>query len=128
MTYNYAPLATKTVALIAKYGKEIVLEFTDPDAVPADANKPWRGSDDLPITARPKCVQTTFDRNEIDGERIKATDIKVIIAAQDAQMEGVDVDRVLTGTLGDKAYGATNVSEIVPGDTSLLFTLRLRQA
>lgn len=130
MTYSYAPLASKTVAIIAKYGKTVTLELGVLTA--ADAAKPWRGPGqpvppaEVP-TKTPKGVVASFEKDEIDGERIKATDIKLLVAAGDAQMAGVDVDRVVRAQIGSTWYGATDVSQVEPGDTKMLYTLRLRQ-
>jgi hypothetical protein len=128
MSYNYGPLAAKAVAMIAKYGKLVTLEMAS-SASPADAAKPWRGPDLVaaPITRTPKALEVSFEKNEIDGERIRTSDIKLLIAGQDPALAGFDIERVTFCTLNGKAYGATNLSPLMPGDTMMLYTLRLRQ-
>jgi len=126
VSYNYAPLAAKAVALIAKYGKTVTLEFTP--LTTADANKPWRGPGGAAVTTKtPKGLTSTFEKDELDGERIKVTDIKLLIAGQDAEMSGVDIDRATRCQVSGVWYGASDVSPIEPGDTKMLYTLRLRQ-
>jgi hypothetical protein len=127
MSYNYAPLAAKAVAMLAKYGKTVQVQY-DTSSAPADANKPWRGPVSALTTKNPKALTVSFDKHELDGERIKASDIKLLIAAQDTEMAGVDIDRVKFATVAGVTYGATDVSPLEPGDTRLLYTLRLRNS
>lgn len=126
MSYGYGPLAAKAVTLIAKYGKTVTLERAT-SANPADANKPWRGPvQAAPLTRTPKGLVASWEKNEIDGEHIRATDIKLLVAGQDAQLVGVDIERFTIATVDTVAYGCTNVNPVKPGDTVLLYTLRLR--
>jgi hypothetical protein len=125
VSYSYAPLASKTVAIIAKYGKQVTLEITPLTA--ADSAKPWRGPGAAAVTTKtPMGVTSSFEKKEVDGERIKETDIKLLVAAGDAQMSGVSIDRVTRAQVGGVWYGASDVSQIEPGDTKMLYTLRLR--
>lgn len=126
MSYNYGPLASKAVFLIAKFGKQVTLEITP--LTTSDAAKPWRGPGAAAVTTKtPIGLVSSFEKEELDGERIKSTDIKLLVAGQDAQMSGVDIDRVTRAQVGGVWYGATDVSQIEPGDTKMLYTLRLRQ-
>lgn len=127
MSYNYGPLAAKAVALIAKYGKTVTLELAS-SSTPIDADKPWRGPDLDPLVSKtPKGLEASFEKNEIDGERVRTSDIKLLIGAQDPAIAGVDMERVLFATVDGVAYGATNLTIIKPGDTAMLYVIRLRQ-
>lgn len=127
MTYNYGPLASKAVALIAKYGKAVQLEL-DASPAPLDGAKPWRGPDlTTPTHVTPKGLVTSFTKNEINGDSIRVTDMKLLIAGQDATIAAISMDLVKFAQVDGVNYGADNLVPVRPGDTTLLYVLRLRQ-
>lgn len=129
MSYNYGPLAAKSVKLIAKYGAEVDLHFLAGDVL--DPDKPWRGPDQTHNATRSiKGLVTTFERDEIDGELVKRTDVKLLVAAQDAGLAGLDIATATQASVikdgGAKVYGCSNLTPVAPGDTTIIYTLRLR--
>lgn len=125
-TYNYGPISQKAVKLIAKYGKTVTLGAAS--QTPADANKPWRGpaaaSD---VTKTPKGVVASFEKSDIDGDAIKSTDAKLIVAAQDPALAGFDIKTVTYAIVDGSSIGAVYLKSAKPGDTELVYSFRLRQ-
>lgn len=125
MSFNYGPLAAKAVKLIAKYGKTVTLQApASPD--PADSARPWRGPAPGSLDASPKGLVVSFDKDEIDGEHIRTSDLKLLLAAGDPALVGYDLDAVATCTVDGVSYGATNLKPVKPGDTALVNFMRLR--
>ena len=125
MSYDYGPISAKALSLIAKYGKTVQLELIA-NGAPLDGARPWRGPSQATTVKQPKAIQTAFDKDEIDGERIRTSDVKLVIAATDAALAGVDVDRVVRATVGGVSYGATNLTTVAPGDAAIVYVMRLR--
>lgn len=135
MSYNYGPLASKAVQLIAKYGSSVLLEFVFDSDVPADATRPWRGPNvGATQNYSPKGLVTTFDKNQINGDMIRSTDMQLLVAGQDPAVlqliaAGYSMDDVqFAQTSAGGRLACQNLSPIVPGDTVMLYTLRLRVA
>lgn len=80
------------------------------------------------VKGQPKGVLTSFDKEEIDGETIKATDLKLIVAAGDPALtvEGFDPLDVVYAEKDSKRYGASLVQPVNPGGTPLIYTYKLR--
>lgn len=124
----YSGLATKAVTLIAKYGTVVL--FTAQPTAAADATKPWRGPDlsGAPITVSPSAVKDSFSIKEITGERIKETDLKLLVAGQDPALVGVswDVDTTMFCDFGGRRYACLVIEVVKPADLALLYIMRLR--
>lgn len=125
--FNYGPLAAKAAKLIAKYGKTVTL-VAAASADPADSAAPWRGPAAGTVTAQPQGIVVSFSKDEINGEHIRASDLKLLLAAGDAALAGFDLDAATTCTVDGVDYGATNLKPVKPGDTALVHFVRLRNA
>ena len=77
----YAATAAKAQALIQKRGRPITLNHVA-DAVAADPDKPWDTveSPDGPETFDTFGVFIAFDSKDVDGEKVKATDLKLLVS------------------------------------------------
>ncbi len=119
----YGPLANTAVSLIAKFGANVTLKLRS--ATPTSSSQPWRGNTTETEVA-PKGVVTTFDKKEIDGERILSTDLKLLVAAQDTTLTSFAPDLVVAAVIDSVRYGAEAYEKVKPGDTALIYTFRLR--
>lgn len=125
MSFNYGPLAAKAVKLVTKYGKTV--QLTSPvSGDPADSDKPWRGPAPGDTVASPHGLVVSFEKDEIDGEHIRTSDLKLLLPAGDPALSGVDLDRVASVNVDGVDYGATNLKPVKPGDTVLIYFMRLR--
>lgn len=124
----YDGLNATSVALIAKYGKSVTL-FSEP-TTPADPNKPWRGSsrDENNWTKKTvKGVEDEWEKEEVDGDRVRYTDLKVLVAAGDPALVGLDPEVVTGADMEGVRYAALRVGRVKPGDVNLVLTYRLRK-
>jgi hypothetical protein len=125
----YTKLGNSSVKLIAKFGKTVDL-FCQPLAA-ADANKPWRGPNLAgEVRVSPKGLVTSFTTKEINGERIKDTDVKLLVAPGDPTLvaAGFDIKTLAFGEVDGVRYGAIELDTVKPADLALLYTIRLRLA
>lgn len=133
MSYNYGPLASKAVALIAKYGANVPLFLLNDLDTPADAARPWRGpaqADNL--NYNPKGLITTWSDDRINGDLIRSTDQLLLIAGQDPAIlqmisDGHAMEDVSYAITPAGRLSTMNISPVQPGDTLMLYTIRLRQ-
>lgn len=131
--YSYGPLAAKAVALIAKYGATVAMSFVGDLETPADASKPWRGQVQTGgQTYSPKGLVSTFEKDQISGDLIRTTDQALLVAGQDPEVlrligDGRALDDLQWVTLSTGVrMPCKNLTPVQPGDTVMLYTLRLR--
>lgn len=125
MAFNYTPLANSAVRLIGKFGKTVVL--SRPSQTIADSSKPWRGPTGAAETVSPKGVVTDWTADELKDERIRADDIKLLVAAQDSALGTFDPMHDAFCQMDGVTYGTKSVGKLEPGTVPLLYTLRLRK-
>lgn len=129
---SYQSLSAASVRLIAKWGKDVVL-ISEP-STPADAGKPWLGSarDETQWTKVEgvKGLPAEWTSKELKDSRITQEDVKLLVAGEDPALleAGLDMVDVTHVELEGVRLGAMVVDDLKPGDTNLLFTLRLRRA
>ena len=128
-TYNYGPISATATKLIAKFGAPVV--FTKPGTtVPADAARPWRGSDPASVESRTVSgVVTAFEQKELN-DRIRDTDLKLLVSYNDVGWSGWTYEDMKNATRvqssDGKTYEATDISGVAPNGTNIVMTFRLR--
>lgn len=106
---SYASNAATALRLITKKGKTVTLTKLT-------------GA----VTATPKACQFSYSLNAIDGDRVRAGDCYILVAATDTALVGKDLKTFTFATVGGREWGIEDVNELIPGDTSLVFKLQLR--
>lgn len=122
---KFANLAER---LIAKHGRDMTIKKDS--RAPADPSKPWRGPNPNPLTgyadsADVKGVMVGFEDAEIDGDYIKRTDKKLLVACKPIDAK----DLTTFDTLFDESqvYGIKLMEVIKPGTTKIMYQFRARQ-
>ncbi len=120
MTYDRA--ANTTLEKISKYGRDITLTISDDDEVydPATDTFTASGSDDYTV----KGLFTNFSKMDIDGELIKRSDKRVLIAASSLSQAPDTDDKITDGT---DVFNVINTEELKPGDTPILYMVQVRK-
>ena len=93
-----------------------------------DSEKPWRGPASTPVvndTINGKVVFLDFERKEIDGKNILATDQKVLVPVIIIGSKDITQYKVLID--GSKRYNISLFNELKPGDDVVFYTLRARK-
>jgi len=118
MSFDYSGLQSTAIRLIQRFGKDV--EFSRASGATFD---PVAGeyTGGTTVTVSGKCVQTKFDKSEIDGTLIKATDIKLLFEPD--QGEPLIND---TCTLNGVENRVVDVMPLSPADTVMLYAVQLR--
>ena len=122
----YGVTAAKAQALIKKYGRKITINHVA-DAVAADPDKPWDTTDapDGPVTFDTFGVFIAYDSKDVDGDKIKGTDLKLLVSPVGMPFEIANRDTVTDSKHGDLSI--QDIDPIEPGDTRVLYTLQVRR-
>src|SRR5688572_19152447 len=103
----YEDLQLAATEIMTEFGKPCVL-FDEP-TTPLDAAKPWRGSsrnEALWTKVTVTAVEDEFEREEVDGDRVRSTDLLVIVSGGDAGLGSFDVSRVTGADMEGQRYAA----------------------
>ena len=93
----------------------------------ADPDKPWDTTEGPsgPETFDTFGVFISFDSKDVDGEKIKATDLKLLVSPV-----GMPFDISNRDTITDSLHGDLSIQDvdpIEPGGTRVLYTLQVRR-
>ena len=122
----YEKLQASALGLITKFGRTFVLTATGADK---DTDVPWRGSvqdETLWPTASVKGLFASFTSEEINGERVRSDDVKVLVAAADTGWGTNDPASFSLADDGGKRFSVKMLDAVKPGELPILYTLRLR--
>lgn len=121
MSDLYTRLAAVALAQIQDKGRTVTLSTPGTDVYSPSAGTFTPGT---PTTQTPKALFTNFTLHEIDGDLIRSDDKKCLIAATSLTAAPTDKDTITDGGL---EYSVLPIEEIKPGDTAILYKLRLRR-
>jgi len=114
---------TATRLILAK-GRTVTMKKLS--RTPVDSDKPWRATGtiaDPVVTTTAPAVLIDYARGEIDGEIIKAGDMKALVAPiTDVDLEGYNVFVDSDGV----EWAIVGVKPVKPGITLYLYKLQLR--
>lgn len=122
MTYDYSNAAAMTLAQIADKGRAVTVRSPGATQGYNVATDTYTAGTDVDVTA--KALFTKFRAADIDGEMVKATDSRVLIAAS-ALTDAPDTDDKIID--GSTHYNVMNVEIVKPGDTAALYILQVRK-
>ena len=124
------PYYTKVVAdaekIILKRGRQFTLNHAV-DAAPVDQSKPWERTESPPQKFTKFGVFTSYDSKDVDGQKIKGTDLKLVFTAL-----GLDAVDQLSNrdTITDSVNGDLSIMDVdllQPGTDRVLYTLQVRK-
>lgn len=123
---KFAALADR---LIKKHGRPLLICKLSTE--PFDPSKPWRAGG--PADGGPRYddkvevigVVTVYEEDEIDGENIRSTDERVLVAARAAV--GKSLEGYNTILDGDRPLCIYKGSVLQPGTTRILYDFQIRQ-
>lgn len=110
----------KATSLIAKYGKQVVFRtFGSEDYDPATGDVSQPGQTDRTR----KILVSRYGARDVDGDRIRATDMQVFAAAADFDFE---VDKKSAVVLDGQTWRVEGVIKHYSGDQVALLEIQLR--
>lgn len=114
---DYDSLAETAARLISENGRNVTLKRRTP-ATYSPSTGTNSGGGDISFTV--KAVFTGFKSHEIDGEVVKRTDTKILIAGTEPAKGDIIVN-------GGISYPVIEVETIQPGGTALLWKVQARR-
>lgn len=123
-SFNYARLKKTADRLISRFGPVADATFNEPGAASSGFNP---GETSAPTQHPVRVVVLGYNRNEIDGLRILATDKKIFVAIGDNDALEPTSEWTLT-TKGVTYQIVPPVRPLQPGDVKLLWEVQCRRA
>lgn len=120
MSYNYAPIATKALKLIAKYGVAMTLR-QNVGGVFNPATGTRQGTQtDTPCQG----IIDNYSVEIVNGTSVLTTDQRIFVAAASLAVIPTGGDQILVNGL---TFDIVNVNIIGPGNTVILWDIQGRQ-
>lgn len=114
-----APMRGVASTLLALFGTTVTLVFLDTSGYdPATASVSPSES-----TEAGKGAFVKYRHDEVDGERVQAGDVKVIVAAKDWTNDPTTADKLRFGSI---EYDVVGVNADYSGDQIALYTMQVR--
>ena len=120
---SYLKNAQSAKRMIDKSGRSVT--FIKKSRTPNDPSKPWSASNGADEEFKTKCVFVDYEVNEIDGEKIKVGDKKLLANALDNKNEIVEDYQFVQDR--DTKWRIKSVKPFEPGDTIIFYEIQLRK-
>lgn len=118
MSFDYGRSKATADRLVSKFGQSATLRRPTSSGT---AYNPTPGQpDDHPVTV----VVLDYDRREIDGTRILATDRKVLLAVGNLAIEPATSDKAV---IGGVEHSIIDIQPLNPGGLVILYQLQVRR-
>lgn len=118
MNFDYAALASKSAALLSKFGRDVTRRRVTRGAYDTSQGSAANAGQ---ADATFKGALLDFGTREVDGTLVKSTDKKLLLEASGAPLAS---DTFLVGGL---EYAVVSVKEISPAGTPVLYEVQLRK-
>ncbi|AEP08892.1 hypothetical protein [Micavibrio aeruginosavorus] len=122
MTEFYENMAKTALKQIADKGREITVRRPGEGQVYDPSNDTFTAA--TPVDETVKALFTNFSKNDVDGEKIKRTDKRVLIAGASLDMAPDTDHKIIDGGV---TYNVINTDVVQPGDTVLLYMVQVRK-
>lgn len=122
MAFDYSNIAATALNQIADKGRNITVRYAGSDQVYDPENDTFTSGTDTDVTV--KGVFTQFRKKDIDGELIKLTDKRVLIAGTALDNAPDNNSKIVDG--GD-VYQVINTDAVQPADEVILYMVQVRR-
>jgi len=119
---NYTGFVDTALKQITDKGRTITVRSPGVGEVYNPATDTFTAAD--PVDVNTKAVFTKFSQKDIDGEIIKRTDQRVLIAAASLATAPDTEDKILDGLA---QYSVIHTEIVKPGDTEILYMVQVRK-
>jgi len=118
MTFDYARMKATADRLIAKFGQAATLR-----------RPTWTGTEQNPVAGTPTDYPVTvvvevYAFSQIDGERVRRDDLKVLVARGALTVEPAVSDKIV---IGGAEHAIVSVRPTNPGGTVVMHELQARR-
>ena len=118
----YENMANTALKQINDKGRSISIVSPGTDQVYDPATDSFTAGTDTALTV--KGLFTQFAKKDIDGELIKTSDKRVLIAASSLAAAPETGDKITDGGI---TYNVMNTDTVQPGDTAILYMVQVRR-
>jgi hypothetical protein len=122
MTFNYSGIGAVALKQINDKGRDITVRYAGNDQVYNPATDTFTAGTDVDVPV--KGVFTQFAKKDIDGELIKVTDKRVLIAGTALDNAPENNSKIIDGGI---EYQVINTETIQPSDTVVLYMVQVRR-
>lgn len=122
MTFDYSGIAAVALKQIADKGRDVTVLYAGNDQVYNPATDTFTAGTDIDVVA--KALFTQFSKQDIDGELIKKTDKRVLIAGTALEDAPENNSKIVDGSV---EYQVIKTETIQPGDTVVLYMIQVRR-
>lgn len=116
------PTAESVKATLDRKGRSVTFKKTSTQL--EDENKPWGKSIEVPSTFDTISVFIDYETKELDGERIKASDKKLLVNTIDPVDDIESYEEVIDGKT---TWRIKSVNEIKPGNIAFMYEVQIRK-
>ncbi len=121
MTYDYSKVAATALKQINDKGRSVTVRYPSSDDAYDPATDTFTSGD--PVNVAAKGVFTSFQNKDIDGELIKRTDKRVLIAGTALDDVPNNDAKIIDGA---KTYSVINTEVVQPAETVVLYMIQVR--
>ena len=121
MSYDYSNVAATALAQINDKGRALTVRYPSEDNAYDPATDTFTSGDPTDIFT--KGVFTSFQNKDVDGELIKRTDKRVLIAGTSLSEIPNSDGKIIDGA---RTYSIINTEAIQPADTVVLYMIQVR--
>lgn len=119
----YDRLQATALRLIAKYGRDVTLQFAT-DAAPPDPTRPWDPADPVLVSYATRAVVFPVEQQFVDGTVVLGTDEQALVAASGLPAAPDPKTVFLDGAI---QYGVVKVEPVRTGPLPIIYTIFLRR-
>lgn len=120
---NYIKSRKNAKRMIDKSGRKVT--FIKNSRGLGDDSKPWGDSDGQTESFDMICAFVDFEVNEIDGDKVKVSDQKMLANAIDNKDHKVEDFEFIKD--GDTQWRIKNVKPLKPGDIIIMYEIQVRK-
>lgn len=121
MSFDYSNIAATALAQIEDKGREVTINYAGSDSYDPQTDT---FTPDSATDTSVRAVFTKFNKKDVDGELIRATDKRLLIAGPSLSETPETGDTV---TDGSNVYDVVNTELVQPADTVVLYMVQVRR-
>lgn len=123
----YDRLATVINNVVGSLGRQSIVLYVPSSTYTAGSPELGAGDESTWPKATVNAFVSSFQQQDIDGDRIRATDVMLLIAASDAGWGSLSPSDVSLADIDGERYSVSLVKDIKPGPVSLAIIMRARR-
>jgi hypothetical protein len=117
--FDYPRVRSTADRLVGRFGQPVTIKR--PGAATGPAHNPTIAA---PVSYSATAVVTVFSKREVDGERVRVTDKRVMVGAGDLNITPETSDTI---TIGGVEHAIISVTPTSPGGVAVIYEIQARK-